>query len=717
MGCTASSTSFRVANAKQRPKTPEVQPSQTIMTVKSSVNSEESLRQSFDLITLDVKKVASPANQMPIVCLTGDAFPILVAPISDSDPLQLPIVAASYSRLGRIVCFSQLTFLTNTILQMEQTMKLVTRSINWLCDGVVEKTPIAIFTKNAETKQIIAKCLLKLNMNPIEEDSDMSNSKVIVLTTDVDTSDHNFFSELVHFLIKGGGIMVFYNHSPDQSFTINNFLIRYGLSYSYQLINVDCDETPILTTCTDFYEIKNHNLINLKDILVDVLDEDEPDLTSLEDVVTDIRHYLFCADERQVSPLVDLLNHAWDYMNKSNYSQNGLICRDMRQCIVAVLILDIYRKIPLQCVMPIPEASIFPGSTKSLELGCFSKQFDIPDASWISTGLYLPPLVVGRIKVAEKCPGLTIQVGSHSESLLTKCGPLKRWPMITFGFSMIDESIEVGSPFGGIIYISSDDESIESIDIEFIGFAEYPVFNVSDPSVWERTKDIEAPFGEIETNSLIITLPTEKMRKLNLPLLCDMFGKMHHSIITFLGSPLLHHDRIVFDIELADDNKRTGYPIVEKIDDIDKLLNNIQSPTIKLFEQFSRIAVDDIRENLFDHNIEHALGTVAAAIAFQKVYPKFDPFNFKGLKTSGLFEIIWKIHFQGKQDWIPQTLIKFQDSSYIISNIPEDTWIQFVKELCITAKYNFIPLLDTFYPIPLNVIESLQDLPIFKLSS
>ncbi|OHS96292.1 hypothetical protein TRFO_37534 [Tritrichomonas foetus] len=765
MGCGTSAP--RVSNATKKARPQPVLPSQTVMTVSISPDAEERLKKSFEIITKDIKKVALPANQMTIVCLTGDTFPILVAPIEaaaqtsddenselnsednnlsnsnhestrntissknntntennenniivDDDSLSLPIIAASYSTSGRLAVYSQLTFLTNAILQIENTMKLVTRTINWLCDGKVEDTPIGIFTKTPEMNETIVHCLKKLNMNPIEDtniSTDLSQSKLIILTSDLDTSNNQLYAKLVEFTLDGGGILVFYNHSSEPSFEINNFLLHYGLSYSYKLIREDEEDVPIINTISDFNKIKLHNFIYLKESITELLDNDDPDLEQLDILITDFRNYMECADERQEQSLLDLANHAWDYLNRTNYSQDNLLCQDIRQCIVMVLILDLYKKIPLRLTMEIPETRIFPGIPGKVNLSHYSKQIELPDVSWVSTGLYLPPGCVGEVKSPDKVPELIVQVGSHSTSLLNENAPWKRWPMITVGFPIVDDVIQIGSQFGGIVYISSEDGNIEGIDLDFDGFSEYPLYSSKDPSIWEKTKDLEVPIAEIETNSLIFTLPTIYMKKYDLPKICERFDKLHHIMINFLSAPLLHQDRIVFDIEAPRENKYCGYPIFEDLERIDQLFSNLDKPNFPLFNELIRIATCDIRENCFDNGIERAFATVAACLAFKEVYPDFDPYMFRHeMKVPCLFSEFWKIVQKGDKDWISKALSKFQDPSYILSNVPEDTWIAFVRELCIVGKHDFTEFLDKVYPIPLNSAYNQLSLPKFQ---
>lgn len=745
MGCGVSSPKVQNTPKRPTPKPAPVLPSQTIMTVNASLDSDERLKKSFEIITKDISKVASPGNLMSIACLTGDTFPILVAPIERDDnkndsneqneneneneinnsdnlldeKISLPIIAASYSTCGRLVCFSQLIYLTNAILQIEQTMKLVTRTINWLCDGTVDDTPIGIFTKTSELNKTIVSCLKRLKMNPIEKtnlETDLSKSKLIIVTSDIDTSDIRLYGKLIEFSLSGGGILVFYNHDvtdeDSNNLEINNFLLHYGLSFTNEIINVDGDETSVVNACQDFNKIKMHNFAYLSELLTEILDLENPDAKQLDKVFSDFRYYMNCNDERQNQSLIDLSTHAWNYLTRTKYSQDGLICHNITQCIVTLLILELYRKIPLRLTKTIPEVETFPGlpdeSVKS-SLSDYTRQIELPDSSWVTTGLYLPPGCIGVVKSPDIFPDISILIGSHSESLLMKEGPWKRWPLISFGFSLNDDSVEVGSQFGGIVYVSSEDIDVEALELDFEGFSEYPRYCESNPEVWERTKNIKVPFGEIELHSLIFTLPTSYLLKLDLHQISEKMSKMHQTIINFIGSSLVTPIRIVFDIEVASDQNSTGYPIVEKIDMIEPLFTNLNKPNIELFNLMIRIANSNIRENCFDPNTEKAFATVAACLAFREIFPDFTISKLPSFEKPKLFDELWKIHTKGNENWIPKALKKFMDPEYMLSNVPEDMWIAFVRELCMIGEHDFTNMLDKIYPIPLHASESKSD--------
>ena len=714
MGCSSSSP-VRVSNSRQREKQSEMKPSQTVMKVEEDSGPDNFLQKSFEMITKTIGAIASPPNQMAVVCLNNDAFPILTSVINRHS-MELPIIAASFSKRGRVACFSQVEFLSNSILQIGNTMKLVTRTINWLCDGLIEKSPIGILTRYPETKQTINDYLLKLQMNPVMEfnkKSEFSDMKLIVITTDFIVTN-KIFSSLVRFLFQGGAVAVFYNHIPYQKLSINSLLLRFGLSYSRQYVNIDTFSTKMLDTSHDYDKVKIHNLFFLIETLKKILSENYIDLKSLEKHVINIKNYISCSNERMVEPLTELMAAAWEFLNKTNYSNGKMICMNTSQRIIAILILMIYQKIPSESARSIPEVKIFPGlPSQSISFGAYTKSFDLFDSSWFGTGLYLPPRATATIVTDKQYPSVMIQVGSHTESLIAKNKPWKRWPIVALGFPLFKEEITISSQFGGIIYVTTSDENIEKISLDFTGVSEYPLYNQDNPEVWERTKNIEIPWGEIQTKSLIITLPTEKMKQLDLPKVTTYISKLHSLVLGFLGTSYLHPDRVVFDIDSV---KRhvTTYPLVERIRKIDVLLGKVDKPSKALFDFFTRIAINDIKENLFEPEIEEVFAVFSVVIAFLNVFPKTNPFKFVHIQNPKLFKNFWAIYTKGNKAWLTEALISFQSTSNDFPESTEDIWNKFVEKLSNVAKCNFLPLLDWYCPTPLNNQLRLEKLPPFK---
>ena len=221
-------------------------------------------------------------------------------------------------------------------------------------------------------------------------------------------------------------------------------------------------------------------------------------------------------DEKYSEQLIDLMESSWEYLNSTGYNKDGKICPLMTHAIIAVLLIDLYAKLPPEYVKPIPESEILPGKTGNVELSEFDKQITLESETWVSTGLWLPAGVIGEIEIEEPMPEIHAHVGSHHESLISKTTPWKRWPLCVSVAPLSKTVTKVVSALGGIVYIAINNPVSEkkTISMKFKNFCKHPMADYRDPNIWEMTKDLEVPWGEIHSENLIFTLPTEKMREI-----------------------------------------------------------------------------------------------------------------------------------------------------------------------------------------------------------
>ena len=298
-------------------------------------------------------------------------------------------------------------------------------------------------------------------------------------------------------------------------------------------------------------------------------------------------------------------------------------------------------------------------------------------------------------------PDILIHIGSHNDLLLFEPRPWKRWPSVASAFQLDSEKINVGTPFGGIVYVTlTPPEPVDPFEITltFKNFCQHPLAVVGNPAIWNQTKDMDVPWGELDAGDIIFTLPSDKLRSIpDFEKVKKVFDVIINGISNYMSYLLDIPYRFVFDVEISDSDKqcfRYIYPLVFHIDEINGILFDIDNPTPELFNAVSMMASASIREGCFDNTAKRAIVNVASAVIFQELYPNFSPFNFNGIELPTMFNELWDIHSNWDPELIPQTLAKFQNPEYSVSEVPEDMWIEFVREMCRIGKRNFTKLLE-----------------------
>ena len=681
--------------------------------------------QLFETLVSGVKRISSPANMMPTVCLTRDAFPLAThcLHLEDSTPtgIQLPVITCSQAKGARIVCYSQINFLQNQCFHAYDTQKMIINSINWVSGGISTMVKIALVGISKNSEQPILKVFQNLGfcVELYNERVSLQNYHLIICQSDLDMTNQPLIEAIKNYIENGGGMLIFHKHSEYHTMPlpINKLLLQYGLVFTSCLLNGGTEDNTPICIPTQFSTVRDNNFVLLTARFKAIIGQSSIDTTALDDIVTVLRYYIMITDETFTDQLMEIYNYAWDYLKKTNYSTSEGVCPDIKHGIIVVLIQELIPKLPISIYTPIKEYKIFPGETGDVQLGEFDVEIVVQPDIWIATGLWLPAGVKGTVEITGDIPpSLLIQVGSHQVSLLLKNGALKRWPNVVSFFPVTGSVTEIGTSFGGIVYVTcSEPIEICNIRMHFSNCCFYPRVCDDDDSVWEATKDIPVPWGEVETPACIFTMPTEEIKKIeDFQVLSHKFAIISNKISDFMRFSHGFPYRIVFDVETSEESQSGGYPLVFLIEDIDQILHSWDKPTQQLFTTISVMSVMSLRENCFDQTTEVALSAVCSASVMKELFPDFTPESL-GIEFPPLFDELWEIYTNCGANIIPDTLDTFQQPDYQLPEIPEDMWICFVRRLCEVAKIDFTKLLERVKPIPLNIFISLHGLPVYTL--
>lgn len=680
----------------------------------------------FKTIVNGVRSVANPRNMVPIVCFSSLSFPIVTVLLHSEDSCistkkELPIVVSSLYGKGRVICYSQIDFLSEKYLKVADTKRLVENSMNWAF-GERKKTLLGLgIDKDMQNKlsNTLNKMGFSIKFGDLNSNFEECNG---ILMTEMGLEDKDVYKIKKYVSDFGGGLAIFYSHNGcgEMAMSINKLLSNFNFAFTFCLLNEDIDVLENISIPLSFSYVKNINFISLYNDFKDLIQQKDIDNSVLDDLVTVLRYYILMICEESFSnELEDMAKSAWDFLIRENYSTENGICPKTTHKIVVILLSDLFTKLPPNYIKPVQDHKFFPGKTGIVKQGDFHKTIQLRSDVLISTGLWLPAGVCGMVECQNLNLNIHIQVGSHQESLLTKPGPWKRWPSIVSINFLQKKETTIASPFGGIVYVATfniQSKEPTEIDLVFHNFCECPMAIYSNSSIWNATKDIDVPWGEIITKDIIFTVPTKKMREINdFEQIFKTFDIITQELRKYIGNIIEKPYRIVFDIELPYENPSCSYPIVFKLEDIDGILINFKEPTPELFNVVVLLVIFSICEDCFDGITENAIASLIATLIFQKLYHDFDPFEMEGITIPTLFRELWTIHFKYDSSIIPKVLAKFQDPNYQPCDVPEDNWISFVREICTIGQKDFTKLLERSRPIPLNISMSLHGLPPFEL--
>lgn len=191
-----------------------------------------------------------------------------------------------------------------------------------------------------------------------------------------------------------------------------------------------------------------------------------------------------------------------------------------------------------------------------------------------STGLYAPPgkCIEITIPAALADKKINVQIGAHSDNLGVWMAAQEDWrrmPLIVKESRLRQTTTKVASPFGGLIYITASPKSA-SWDGEIIidgGVPSlyYEAGKTTDEEWAAQLKDNKAPWGELVTDNVILTLPDSILQQLKQP---ARVMKMWHTIIggemelAQIPQPFYRPQRMVIDEHIGGGFMHSGYPVM-----------------------------------------------------------------------------------------------------------------------------------------------------------
>jgi len=235
--------------------------------------------------------------------------------------------------------------------------------------------------------------------------------------------------------------------------------------------------------------------------------------------------------------------------------------------------IELERRASPEAVAAHASAVAFPGTVPA-EAPRVARRvtIDLAVPGWHSTGLYAPPGETVSAEVHGAFDGGRIRVGAHSDTLwhLEKWerAPdiVRSWP-IPVGAS----SIRVASAFGGLIYIEVPRRGQGSVEVEIEGAVEAPHFVLGRTSAeqWLAARAAPAPWGEMESSKVIVTVPSAVLRSLDDPAAVmqfwDRISDAHATLAMIPLEPERPH-RFVADLQISAGYMHSGYPIMTHLD-------------------------------------------------------------------------------------------------------------------------------------------------------
>ncbi|MFN0205505.1 MAG: M60 family metallopeptidase, partial [Planctomycetota bacterium] len=554
----------------------------------SERNDSEHLR--AELLT-GVREIASPGVPGAF-CVFGDAF--VVAAGNAGAGAMAPVVAAANCGKGRIVAFGHGGYFESA--GVADTGTLLSNAIRFAArnrSSAPEKLKIGILEnkKICNDMKAFGYNIKNIAGEPLAE-SLAALDAFIVDPFNASDADVQVIQQYVE---NGGGLLVtglgwgwlqLHPGKTLENYAANKLLAKAGILYSDETVSPNAGK--LISTKEPLSE-----LLQASRALDALLAAERNDSKPLAKNQTTQASFTLALAARTLLSKDTILRPRIAELLKSRGSAAApspakpLTTKNALDRVLLIFEMREAENLPPRDVRAHASASAFPGSVPG-EAPIVSKTISIDTniRTWHSTGLYAKPGAIITIEPtmpqgAGNVKDLKIQIGCHTDDISAHA-EWKRVPEIVRSFNLNEGKNEFASPFGGLIYIDSRAKAgLGSVKLQISGAVEAPYFKLGETTIAEWKANIRnrpAPWAELETSNIILTIPSSDIRALDDPeALMKFWDTIADGAAELYGVPKkrARAERFVTDVQISAGYMHSGYPIMTHLD-AGPLLTNLE---------------------------------------------------------------------------------------------------------------------------------------------
>lgn len=242
----------------------------------------------------------------------------------------------------------------------------------------------------------------------------------------------------------------------------------------------------------------------------------------------------------------------------------------MHERIASLLFMKAWRENPERNWPASAAAATYPGVPgKSARRVTRDVTVELSIPRWHGTGLFAAagePITVALPEGAERL-GLRVRVGTTT-CRLTSRTEWRRAPVVDMELPLSKRSVTFASPFGGLVYVVVPRASHGKLDVKIGPACPSPWFveGRDSPATWAaQLRGSPAPFVEIESDHIVLTVPYEDAKNLADPRpLLQVWREIMDNAARLAAGPAVRTspERICADVQLCVGYMHSGYPIM-----------------------------------------------------------------------------------------------------------------------------------------------------------
>ncbi|XP_063671778.1 TRPM8 channel-associated factor 2 isoform X3 [Pan troglodytes] len=361
---------------------------------------------------------------------------------------------------------------------------------------------------------------------------------------------------------------------------------------------------------------------------------------------------------------------------------------------------------------------------------------------WVSTGLYLLEGQNAEVSLSEAAAsaGLRVQIGCHTDDL-TKARKLSRAPVVTHQCCMDRTERSVSCLWGGLLYVIVPKGSqLGPVSVTIRGAVPAPYYKLGKTSLEEWKRQMQenlAPWGELATDNIILTVPTTNLQALKDPEpVLHLWDEMMQAVARLAAEPFpFHHpERIVADVQISAGWMHSGYPIMCHLESVKEIINETDMRSRGVWGPIHELGHNQQRHgwefpphtteatcNLWSVYVHETVLGIPRAQAHEALSPPERERRIKAHLGKGAPLCDWNVwtaletylQLQEAFGWEPFTQLFAEYQT--LSHLPKDNTGRmnlWVKKFSEKVKKNLVPFFEAWgWPVQKEVADGLASLP------
>ncbi|XP_038176180.1 TRPM8 channel-associated factor 2-like [Arvicola amphibius] len=362
--------------------------------------------------------------------------------------------------------------------------------------------------------------------------------------------------------------------------------------------------------------------------------------------------------------------------------------------------------------------------------------------AWMSTGLYLLGGQSGEVSLSEAAAsaGLKVQIGCHTDDL-SEAEKLSRAPVVTYQCCMDRTQRSVSCLWGGLLYVVvPKDCQLGSVSVTIQKAVPAPYYKLGKTSLEEWKSCIQGnvgPWGELATDNIILTVPTENLKTLEDPEpLLQLWDEIMQAVARLAAQPFPFQrpERIVADVQISAGWMHSGYPIMCHLESVQELVSLADMRSKGLWGPIHELGHNQQRHgwefpphtteatcNLWSVYVHETVLGIPRAQAHPDLKPEEREKRIRDHLQKGAPLDNWNVwtaletYLQLQETFGWEPFIQLFAEYQTLSDLPNDNESKmnlWVKKFSETVQKNLVPFFEAWgWPVQKEMAESLAHLP------